>query len=79
MITTEELRSLASSTHPLHGDLVRVCNALLAERAKMHGLVDKWASEANEMIKANPSLAVRIAFNNQILVARELHEALEQS
>lgn len=79
MITTEELREMAESDHPLHGDLARVCNALLAERAKMHGLVDKWVLEANEIIKDNPPLAVRIACHNQILVARELHKALEQS
>jgi len=30
-ITTEELRDLAESTHPLHGDLVRVAKELEAE------------------------------------------------
>lgn len=31
MITSEELRELSESTHPLHGDLVRVVKELLAE------------------------------------------------
>lgn len=33
MITTEELREMAESDHPLHGDLARVCKAMLEERA----------------------------------------------
>lgn len=34
MITTEELRALSESTHPLHGDLVRVAKELLELRGK---------------------------------------------
>jgi hypothetical protein len=33
MITTEELREMAESDHSLHGDLARVCKAMLEERA----------------------------------------------
>jgi len=35
MITTEELRELASSTHPMHGDLVRAAKELDQLRAQM--------------------------------------------
>ena len=64
MITTEELRELSESTHPLHGDLVRVAKELLelrgktwladvsnptpTDHAELRGLCDKWVQWVQE-------------------------------
>jgi hypothetical protein len=47
-ITTEELRELASSTHPLHGDLVRVAKELLAENEAVLTILHQWEERCDK-------------------------------
>ena len=72
MITTEELRELSESTHPLHGDLVRICNAWLAEREAKPA--PKWLPMSSPPMAAPYSsrVLVRLYHVNQSLAEQHI-------
>jgi DNA repair exonuclease SbcCD ATPase subunit len=60
-ITTEELRDLAESTHPLHGDLVRVAKELLAENEVVLTILHQWEERCDKAEAERDALRAELA------------------